>query len=268
MRRCLAVIETMTGRVRDGRRPRRRVPARLLGALALTALCSLAAPLAWAHEERHAQAPDGSYHVPVYRQVASPLLVCTGTAAEFASRIAGFPPDLRDRNRALWTRCGREGVRTLQEAVDRSPPVGGTILLLPGTYTEQPSLAAPVGACAAIDAPWSSDGRYQVLSYEQQAACPHVQNLVGIFGKRDMQIEGTGARPEDVVVDAQFRKLNAIRADRADGIYLRNLTAQRTTFNAVYIMETDGFVIDRVVGRWNTEYGFLTFADDHGLYTD
>ena len=31
-------------------------------------------------------------------------------------------------------------------------------------------------------------------------------------------------------------------------------------------METDGFVIDSVVGRWNDEYGFLTFADDHGLY--
>ncbi len=36
----------------------------------------------------------------------------------------------------------------------------------------------------------------------------------------------------------------------------------------VYIMESDGFVIDRMVGRWNDEYGFLTFADDHGLYTD
>ena len=33
-------------------------------------------------------------------------------------------------------------------------------------------------------------------------------------------------------------------------------------------MESDGFVIDRMVGRWNDEYGFLTFADDHGLYTD
>src|SRR5690606_35249720 len=58
------------------------------------------------------------------------------------------------------------------------------------------------------------------------------------------------------------------RADRTPGIYLRNFTAQRSTFNAVYILETDGFVIDRTVGRWNDEYGFLTFATDHGLYTD
>jgi hypothetical protein len=33
-------------------------------------------------------------------------------------------------------------------------------------------------------------------------------------------------------------------------------------------MESDGFVIDTMVGRWNDEYGFLTFAGDHGLYTD
>src|SRR5690606_6361665 len=80
--------------------------------------------------------------------------------------------------------------------------------------------------------------------------------------------EGTGARPEDVVVDAQYHKLNAIRADKSDGFYIRNLTAQRTTFNAVYIMETDGFVIDRVIGRWNDESGACTFATGHGLYPD
>src|SRR4030095_8948822 len=94
------------------------------------------------------------------------------------------------------------------------------------------------------------------------------QNLVAILDKRDLQIEGTGAKPEDVVIDARFQRLNAVRADRAAGIYLRHFTAQRSTFNAVYIMESDGFVIDRMVGRWNDEYGFLTFADDHGLYTD
>jgi hypothetical protein len=33
-------------------------------------------------------------------------------------------------------------------------------------------------------------------------------------------------------------------------------------------MESDGFVIDHLIGRWNDLYGFLTFADDHGLYTD
>ncbi|HSI94094.1 MAG TPA: right-handed parallel beta-helix repeat-containing protein, partial [Jiangellaceae bacterium] len=43
---------------------------------------------------------------------------------------------------------------------------------------------------------------------------------------------------------------------------------QQTTFNAVYVIETQGFVIDQVVGRWNDEYGFLTFAVDHGKYVN
>jgi hypothetical protein len=48
---------------------------------------------------------------------------------------------------------------------------------------------------------------------------------------------------------------------------LRNLTVQRFGDHAVYVIETDGFVIDGVVGRWNRRYGFLTFTVDHGLYT-
>jgi hypothetical protein len=51
-------------------------------------------------------------------------------------------------------------------------------------------------------------------------------------------------------------------------VYFANFTVQNSTFNAIYVLETDGFVIDRMVGRWNDEYAFLTFAVDHGLYTD
>lgn len=107
---------------------------------------------------------------------------------------------------------------------------------------------------------------YQILSYEQQKQCPHNQNLVAILGKKNLQVEGTGASRLDVVVDAKYAKLNAIRADGSDGIYFRNFTAQRTTFNSLYILAGDGFVIDDVLTRWNDEYGFLTFASDHGLY--
>ncbi|MBB5779468.1 right-handed parallel beta-helix repeat-containing protein [Nonomuraea jabiensis] len=142
-----------------------------------------------------------------------------------------------------------------------------TIAILPGLYREEPSQPAPTGACAQLPARWSTWG-YQILSFEQQRQCPHNQNLVAILGKKDLQIEGTGAGPLDVVIDAEYRKLNAVRADRTDGVYFRNFTAQRTTFNSLYVLETDGFVIDRVLTRWNDEYGFLTFASDHGLYTD
>jgi len=134
-------------------------------------------------------------------------------------------------------------------------------------YREVPSLLPGPDACNHLDARLVPAG-YQVLSYEQQKQCPHLQNLVGIFGIHDLQIEGTGASPADVVFDAQFQKLNVIRGDRTDGLYLRNFTAERSTFNAIYVIEIDGFVMDGVVGRWNTEYGFLSFAADHGLFTN
>jgi hypothetical protein len=56
-----------------------------------------------------------------------------------------------------------------------------------------------------------------------------------------------------------------MRFDRAGGILVRNLTAQQAEFNAIYVLETDGFVLDRVTARANDEYGILAFASDHGL---
>src|SRR5581483_1736187 len=109
---------------------------------------------------------------------------------------------------------------------------------------------------------------FPILTLDQEIACPNLINLVAVINKKNLQIEGTGASREDVVLDGQFKKLNGLRVDNSDGIYLKNFTAQRTEFNAVYIIETDGFVIDNMLGRWNDEYGFLTFAVDHGLYTD
>ncbi|MEU8143762.1 right-handed parallel beta-helix repeat-containing protein [Nonomuraea sp. NPDC048901] len=239
-------------------------------ALSSSLLLMLAAP-ALAHEERPVTLPDGSGTLPVLRpglRGAEPdLLVCKTDADDFARRIATFPEPIKQRNLHLFAKCREKGVRDLQEAVDKVDRPGMTIAVLPGLYQEEPSQAAPTGDCAHLPARWSTWG-YQILSFEQQQRCPHNQNLVAILGKKDLQIEGTGASPLDVIVDAQYRKLNAIRADRTDGVYFRNLTAQRTTFNSLYILETDGFVIDQVLTRWNDEYGFLTFASDHGLYTD
>ncbi|MEU4231406.1 right-handed parallel beta-helix repeat-containing protein [Nonomuraea sp. NPDC026600] len=244
--------------------PMRRFAA--VVALSSSLLLLLAAP-ALAHEERPITLPDGSGTLPVLRRAEPDLLVCKTDADDFARRIAAFPDPLKQRNLSLFAKCQQKGVRDLQEAVDKVDRPGMTIALLPGLYQEEPSQAAPTGDCAHLPARWSTWG-YQILSFEQQQRCPHNQNLVAILGKKNLQIEGTGASPLDVIVDAQYRKLNAIRADRTNGVYFRNLTAQRTTFNSLYILETDGFVIDQVLTRWNDEYGFLTFASDHGLYTD
>ena len=50
----------------------------------------------------------------------------------------------------------------------------------------------------------------------------------------------------DVLLDNRFSRLNAIRADRMSGFYLGNMTVQQAEFNAVYVMESDGFVLDRL----------------------
>lgn len=126
------------------------------------------------------------------------------------------------------------------------------------------------------------DGRRSnpiALSYADQRACPHNLNLIALFGdgtpkNRSIscdskfcgtQIVGTGRRMTDTVIDNRFRKLNALRLDRMGGAVVRNLTVQQAEFNAVYVMETDGFRIDRITARANDEYGILAFASDHGL---
>lgn len=245
-----------------------RIVRRLLPALFIV-LLALPVP-ASAHEEREVTFPSGEGSVPAYRTTGPRLLVCKGDAHSLA-RIRKLPSSLRSRNLDLYERCRRDGYRHIQDAVDAVRQRGSRILVLPGVYREEPSAAAPTGACGELD----PNG---ILSYEEHQACPHVQNLISILGDGpdpgiacdgrlcDLQIEGT-ARRADVVVDNGFAKLNAIRADRADGIYLRNFTVQNSEFNAIYVIETDGFAIDRMVGRWNDEYGFLTFASDHGLYT-
>ena len=244
-------------------------PIRLVLLAVVTAVAAALVPVAaGAHYERPTHFPDGSGHVPVYRTSGPHLLVCKQDDAGFTARIASFSDQLKNLNLTLYAECLQDGYRDLQAAVDHVARAGTTIYVLPGLYREEPSLLPESDACNHLDAPRApAPAGYQILSYEQQKACPHQQNLVGIFGVKDLQIEGTGASPSDVTFDAQFQKLNVIRGDRTDGIYLRNLTAERSTFNAVYVLETDGFVINDVVGRWDVEYGFLTFASDHGVIT-
>jgi parallel beta helix pectate lyase-like protein len=245
--------------------------------LAFTVMFGLLTVPAFAHAERPVQFPAGTGRVPVYRKpLATPrLVVCKPESARLIRSYTGWQRTLNER---LLAECK---YRHIQAAVNAVAKRGTTIYVLPGTYREEPSRAAPSAPCA-------EHLGHDLLSYAQQYACPNLQQLVAIFGDRtphnasrscdsvrcDLQLEGTGRKMTDVVLDGGYTaggdwaKLNGIRADRADGFYLRNITVQRFEFNSVYILEQDGFVIDRALARWNEEYGFLTFAGDHGLYTD
>lgn len=237
---------------------------RVVLAILLVLGSALPAP---AHEEREVAFPSGNGAVPEFRTDGPSVVVCKKDSLD---RSADLPDALRRRNKRLFERCR---FRNIQAAVDAVAKRGTRIMVMPGVYREKPSRRPPSDSCARlnIDEP---------LSYAQQVRCPHRENLIAIFGDSDdngiacdgprcqLQIQGTGADPTDVILDAGFSKENVLRADRADGIYMRNFTVQRNSFNGIYVLQTDGFVIDDVVGRWSDEYGFLTFASDHGLYTD
>ncbi|MBW3581777.1 MAG: right-handed parallel beta-helix repeat-containing protein, partial [Euryarchaeota archaeon] len=229
------------------------------------------------HSERETTFPDGHGEVPEYRPFDpnTPFLVVC--KSDSAARIATFPPgSVRSFNEFLLPYCAYAHI---QAAVDAVTTAGTNIYVLPGLYHEEPSRAEPTGHCAEVAA------KKKPLSYEDQYACPAVENLIAVFGHVPastadpnapctteplcrLQIEGTGLQPEDVTIDAQWQRLNGIRADRADGVYIRNLLTERTDFNGIYVLETDGFVLEKVVGRFNYEYGILTFAVDHGLIFD
>lgn len=220
---------------------------------ALVALALVHSTTAGAHAERVSFYPQNRHGVPAYRPMLpvpqSPrLVVCKkpgdeGVAVgdDSASRIARFNDDaLRQVNLGLLAECQFEHI---QAAVDAVKHRGTTIYILPGLYLEQPSirsLETMAGAATPADKAFCqaflASGR-GTLSYEEQFRCPHLIQLVGIFGDRnpadddcgtdpegacthpatqacdtavneceyyDLQIEGTGERNSDVVLRGGF----------------------------------------------------------------
>lgn len=92
----------------------------------------------------------------------------------------------------------------------------------------------------------------------------------------NLQMEGSGVRNLDVVVDAGDPSSGnhgpanpvkdvGIRVDRADGFVLSNMTVRHAAEHGIYVMETDGYVLQRFRAFYNEEYGVLTFVADHAL---
>jgi hypothetical protein len=187
--------------------------------------------------------PAGNYHVPAYRPLpaASHLVVCkpgvrpTGPAAQLA---------------------GECRYHDIQQAIDAVRQPGMTIYVLPGTYREKPSLAKPTAQCQAL-------ANSPDLTYDQERACPHLRNLIGVFGLTDLQIEGVGP---GVVIESGKRV--GVHADRANGLYLRNITVRGSTADGIDVVETDGFVLDQVTADNNGARGLSAIASDHGVITD
>jgi hypothetical protein len=249
---------------------------RLLALSAATALLLVAgATGASAHEERESVFPPGDGATPTYRpfdEAAPRLVVCK---PDSAAKIGAMrDPAVKAFNAKLLGECGFEH---MQAAVDAVQTRGTNIYVLPGTYREEPSHNPP---CAA-----DYDGG--VVDYPLIVRCGEVINLVTIAGDStvdtdevdcnqlcDLQIEGTGEKMEDVVLRGGFTaegdwiKHNGIKADRANGFRIRNMTLELFRENALYVHETDGYLIDRVNARHNDLYGILTFTSDHGVISN
>ena len=249
---------------------------RLIGTAAAAALLTgAAASPALAHEERESVFPPGTGSTPTYRPFAEAtprLVVCKPESAAVIAAMTD--PALKALNERLLGECSFEH---MQAAVDAVTTRGTNIYVLPGTYREEPSHNPP---CAR-----DYDGG--IVDYPLIVSCGEVINLVTVAGDStpdttavdcnqlcDLQIEGTGQAKEDVVLTGGFTpegdwiKHNGLKADRADGFYLRNMTAQLFRENGFYVHETDGYGLDRVNARDNDLYGILTFTSDHGLIQD
>ena len=253
------------------------LPRTAVTALALLALLLPLAGRAAAHEEREVRQPAGTAP-PAYRDTGPQVVVCKPDSGE---RIATLPDPIRARNQALLDDCAFHDIQAAVTDVRDNGQAGTRILVLPGVYRELPSRkahdelnGAPIGHPELADQCGQIAASTEALTYEQQATCPHLQNLIGVFGDQtpadddyrcdsnlcDLQIEGTGSRPEDVIIDGKLNGiLNGLRADRADGIYMKNFMTQGFEFNGIYVIETNGATADSVTASFNHEYGFLSF---------
>jgi hypothetical protein len=256
----------------------------------LIAVLLALAGTAAAHPERRAFFPDGSVgDVPKYRATADQVLtVCKSNSKRLIKQsFAGSSKQLKRKRRLRLRQLEDCRFRHIQSAVNRARN-GAIIRVMPGVYREQPSRAAPEPdpRCAndyeeiggsLLESGVTGEGGAKVANYEYQRKCPNAQNLIAIVGdsddpdrvcdmKCDIQIQGMGRRRSDVLISGQRTKLNVIRADRADGIHLRNFTVEFSDFNNIYVLETNGFAMERIQSRYSREYGFLSFTSDHGLY--
>ena len=208
---------------------------------------------------------------------------------------------LLELNKSLFRRCRFHDIQPAITATHNNDRV----VIMPGLYTEDASRAVPSLPEDCEQYRTTSENGSGAVSYSYQYHCPNAQSLIGMAGRAlgpgqdppatalgrpdphgipnqgpcircNVQIEGSGPSPDDVVVDAGrsesgngapigAKKDVGLRADRADGLVLRNMTFRHAAEHDVYIHETDGYLMDRLKYFYAGEYGALMFASDHGL---
>ena len=204
-------------------------------------------------------------------------------------------------NRRLQKKCSFDSV---QKAVNASGN-NDRIVIMPGLYTEPESRSKPTNDPKCNPSLVQKDASGDPTpSYEYQVTCPNDQNLVYVQGRAvtgkplpeprsdrrgipqqelgpcvrcNLQIEGSGAKPEDVIIDAGDKyegegpearpsahaKDVVMRVDRGDGFVGVNFLMRGAREHGFYTEETDGVLLDRTKFFWNADYGHLAFTSDH-----
>jgi hypothetical protein len=209
---------------------------------------------------------------------------------------------LQALNKKLFKRCT---FHEIQPAVMASGN-NGRVVIMPGLYTEPTARKQPTNdpKCAQYRI-LNDRGQPTALSYEYQTKCPNDQNLIAVMGRAlgpgkdpaqprpdrhgipnlgkcircNLQIEGSGVSADDVIIDGgrvasgnkgpiDPKKDVGIRVDRADGFVGRNFTVRHVREHDIYILETDGYLLENFKTYYAGEYGVLTFVEDHGEMRD
>src|SRR3954464_4064680 len=206
---------------------------------------------------------------------------------------------LRGFNIKLLRHCQ---YKSIQDAVTASHN-NDRVEIMPGLYTEPKSRAKPTNDPACANLKITNDkNQTGAVSYAYQFKCPNDQNLIAVMGRAltntpvpqppridrhvipdagacircNLQIQGTGASPDAVTIDAGNTasgdgapigavKDVGIRADRADGFVLDNVKVRHAREHDIYAIETDGTHFDHFKAPYAGEYGLLTFVANHSL---
>ena len=207
---------------------------------------------------------------------------------------------LRQINGKLFERCQYSEI---QPAITASHN-NDRVVVMPGVYTEPTAASQPTfdPACAQYRT-HSDSGDPGALSHAYQVNCPNDANLVAVIGRGigpgvdpdppladrhgipnqgpcircNLQLEGSGVSSDDVVIEAGdpaagdggpsasgHRKDVGVFADRADGFVMRKITVRHAREHDIYILETDGYLLDQFKAYYAGGYGVLTFTGDHG----
>ena len=204
-------------------------------------------------------------------------------------------------NKRFFRLCG---FRNIQPAVTASHN-NDRVVIMPGVYTEPASRKIPSFPPACEKYRTTSEKGSGAVSYPYQFYCPNAQALVAVIGRAlgpgtdpassptgrpdphgipnvgkcircNFQIEGSGPSAISTVIDAGnpasgdgaplgSAKDVGIKADRADGFVLKDMTVRHAAEHDVYVLETDGYQLIRGRYMYGGEYGTLTFASDHGI---